>query len=81
MLCPKMAGMKAERVQLRIEPELKEVFMRAAKFNGQNLSRFLIESGRLGVEEARRNGSRMKPAPKPGDARRTRRGTAEREGA
>ncbi len=76
-----MGGMKAERVQLRIEPELKAVFMHAAKFNRQSLSRFLIESGRLGVEAARRNGSRMKPAPKPGDARRTRRGTAEAEGA
>jgi len=70
-----MAGMKAERVQLRIEPELKEIFMHAAQFNRQSLSRFLIESGRLGVEEARRNGSRMKPAPKSVDARRTRRGT------
>lgn len=78
-----MAAMKAERVQLRIEPELKAVFIMAARFNRQSLSRFLIESGRLGVEEARRNGSRMKPAPKPGDARRKRRGlgTARMEGA
>ena len=62
--------MKAERVQLRIEPELKAVFLRAASFSRQSLSQFLIQSGRLGVEEARRRGSRMKPAPESRDARR-----------
>lgn len=64
--------MKADRVQLRIEPELKEVFMHAAKFNRQSLSRFLIESGRLGVEAARAAGSRMKEPPASRDGRRTR---------
>ncbi len=65
-----MGAMKAERVQLRIEPELKAVFLRAASFSHQSLSQFLIQSGRLGVEEARRRGSRMKPAPESRDARR-----------
>lgn len=74
--------MKEDRVQLRIEPELKQIFMRAAQFNRQSLSRFLIESGRLGVEAARRNGSRMKEAPASRDGRRTRfERTAKTEGA
>ncbi|MDD5708322.1 MAG: DUF1778 domain-containing protein [Kiritimatiellae bacterium] len=65
--------MKAERVQLRIEPELKDIFLRAARFNHQSLSQFLVQSGRLGVNEARRRGSRMKPAPVPVDERKLRR--------
>ena len=64
-----MTAMKEDRVQLRIEPELKSAFMKAAAFNHQSLSQFLIQSARLGVEDVRRQGSKMKPAPVSRDAR------------
>lgn len=65
-------AMKAERLQLRIEPSLKRSFESAASYQHQSLSQFLIQSGIAAVEAARARGLGIKAPPKPRDARRKR---------